>query len=122
MADKYKFIDLLDELIELLETMTTHLMKNEMDKYEENISGLSRLLKMCFPQIIISYSDPALRSVAEDATYWSGQLGRIIETISADDKFAKIDVLYQETRVNLISYREMIKDTAICEELIEETE
>ena len=104
----------LQDLIDLLEAMTQALMLNAMDEYQDRIPLLSSLMEVCFPAIIMAYSDPLLKEVSEDATYWSDQLGRIIEALNNDDKFARIDVLYQETRANLIAFLEMIKGSEIA--------
>ena len=120
MAQTYRFGDVLQELIDLLEKMTGQLMMNQMDDFKDTIPELSRLMEMSFPTIIMSYSDETLKDVAEDATYWSEQLGRIIETLNMDDKFARIDVLYQETRTNLISFLDMIRNTKLADQTVEE--
>ena len=112
------FGDKIKELIDLLEEMTGELMLNDMDGFQDHIAALSALLEICFPQIILSYSDPLLSEVAQDATYWSEQLGRLIDALNGKDKFVKIDVLYQETRANLIAYYEMIKDTPIASKTV----
>ena len=121
MISTYKYIDTLTNLADLLEKMTIELMKNQMDAYNSDVSSLSKLLMLCFPEIIISYSDPLLSDVAEDASYWSAQLERIVSTLNQSDKFNKIDVLYQETRTNLLSYIDMIKDTPLAIKEISET-
>lgn len=120
MAGSYKFIDKLTELADVLELMTVELMKNDMEDYQKNVSVLSKLLEVCFPQIIVSYSDPLLKEVSGDAVYWSEQLGRIVESLNQNDKFNKIDVLYQETRTNLIAYIDMIKDCPLAEMQVSE--
>ena len=122
MNQTFRFGDKLHELIDLLEKMTGQLMMNQMDDYKDTIPELSKLMEMCFPKIIISYSDPLLKDVSEDAVYWSDQLGRIIETLKLDDKFARMDVLYQETRANLVAYYDMIKETEIAGWTVEEPE
>ena len=113
------FGDTLQELIKLLENMTGQLMLNDMDRFQEQIPEMSGILETCFPTIIISYSDPLLAEVASDANYWSGQLGRIIESLNQNDKFVRIDTLYQETRTNLMAYYDMIKDTPIAKQVLE---
>ena len=114
MEQNNLFGDKLQELIGLLEEMTGELMMNDMEAYQDHIPALSGLLENCFPQIILSYSDPLLADVAQDATYWSGRLGRIIDALNGQDEFGRIDVLYQETRSNLLAYYEMIKDLPIA--------
>ncbi len=115
MEQTNRFGDKLQELADLLEEMTGYMMLNAMDDYQEKIPTLSALLETCFPKIIISYSEPALSEVASDATYWSEQLGRLVEVLNKDDKFARIDALYHESRTNLIAYLDMIKDTPIAD-------
>ncbi len=112
------FGEKLGDMIDLLEAMTQALMLNAMDEYQERIPLLSSLMEVCFPAIIMAYSDPMLKEVADDATYWSDQLGRIIEALNNDDKFAKIDVLYQETRANLVAFSEMIKGSEIAAQTV----
>ena len=119
MGETCRFGDVLQELIDLLEKMTGQLMMNQMDDFKDEITELSRLMEMSFPAIISSYADEKLKDVSADAGYWSEQLGRIIDTLNMDDKFARIDVLYQETRANLIGYYEMIKDLPLADQMIE---
>lgn len=122
MAEHYNFMDTLRELADLIELMTIQLMRNEMDDHKNNIPKLSRLMEMCFPQIIVSYSDPILSEVSGDAVYWSEQIGRIIEALNMDDKFIRIDVLYQETRTNLLAFMDMIKGTKLADAEVYEPE
>lgn len=122
MGQKYVFGEKLQELINLLEKMTSQLMMNQMDDFKDTIPELSKLMELCFPAIISSYSDVRLKDVSADARYWSDQLGRIIDTLNMDDKFARIDVLYHETRENLITYYNMIQKTTIPSEMIEDLE
>lgn len=119
MVEKYRFGDKLQELIDLLEKMTGDLMMNHMDDFKDTIPELSKLMEICFPAIIASYSDVRLKDVSSDARYWSDQLARIIDALNMDDKFAKIDVLYHETRANLITYHDMIQVTTLPDEMIE---
>ena len=119
MEQGKNFGEALQELINLLEEMTGNLMLNDMNAFQDQIPELSGLLETCFPRIIISYSDPLLAEVASDATYWSGQLGQIIEALNQNDKFVRIDTLYQETRANLIAYYDMIRDTPIAKQTLE---
>lgn len=119
MGQKYVFGDKVEELIDLLEDMTGQLMRNDMDGFEANIPELSVLLEICIPQIIITYSDPSLKELASDATYWSNQLGRIIEALNQKDKFVRMDVLYQETRTNLLGFNKMIKGTYLADVMVE---
>ncbi len=119
MGEKYRFADKLQELIDLLEKMTGQLMMNQMDDFKDTIPELSKLMEICFPAIISSYSNVQLKDVSEDARYWSDQLGRIIEALNMDDKFNRIDVLYHETRANLITYYDMIQSTTLPSEMIE---
>jgi len=109
----YNFGVKLQELIDKLELMTGQLMANQMDAFSDSLSDVSVLLEMVFPQIIVAYSTEELKEVAEDAMYWSSQLARILEAIDNDDKFVRMDVLYNETRTNLIAFYNMIKDTGI---------
>ncbi len=119
MGQKYVFGDKIQELIDLLEEMTVQLMRNDVDGFDANIPELSSLLEICIPQIIITYSDPSLKELASDATYWSEQLGRIIEALNQKDKFVRMDALYQETRTNLLGFNKMIKGTYLADVLVE---
>lgn len=119
MGQKYIFGDKIQELIDLLEKMTGQLMMNQMDDFKDTIPELSALMELCFPAIVSSYADESMKQVSGDALYWSDQLGRIIDTLNMDDKFTRIDVLYQETRANLIAYYNMIKGSRIAMQEVE---
>lgn len=117
---KKRFIDALIELTDIIETMTAELMKNGMENYSNCLPNFSKLMEMCFPQIVLSYFDPLLSEVSGDVEYWTNQFERILNILGEKDKFAIIDVLYHETRVNLLSFIEMIKDTPLAEVLLDE--
>lgn len=103
-----KLIEDIDRTIELINYEAQCLMKNDMSAYNDSIQDFSLLLNEIFPKIIMSYSTPELKDYAEDATYWTEQLMRIVETLADTDRFKILDVLYYETRGNLINYRNLI--------------
>ncbi len=116
--ETYRFGDLIEKLILHLEDMAANLMLNHMNDYGMQIPELYRLIGLTFPTIVESYSGAELKAVADDALYWSSQLDRILGAIDGKDKFVKLDVLYQETRTNLIGYYEMIRNTKIADQTI----
>lgn len=112
-SQREDFFTELQILIDLLESMTSAMLTNLMSVYNRMLPELSDMLTYCMPLIISSYSRPELKEVAGDALYWSDQLGRIIDTLEEQDIFKIADVLYNETRENLIQYRRMIMDMEI---------
>lgn len=111
--EKQSFKTAVSDLICILEKMVKYLLENEMSEYNDSIRDLSKLLSETIPVIISSYSRPELKEVASDAVYWSNQLAKIVEVMESKDRFKILDVLYYETRNNLISYKEMIQDLEI---------
>lgn len=69
------------------------------------VEGISEIL----PQIVASYQQEKLAEVREDQQYWMNQLQRILDALESEDYFLQIDVLYNETLVNLELYASMIK-------------
>lgn len=112
-SKEYSFSENLKNLIGLLRLLTVHLLNNEMARFNGAMQELSELLGVIFPLIISSYTKPQLQDVAADALYWSEQLGKIVGVLEEEDRFKIIDVLYYETRENLMNYQRMITERGI---------
>lgn len=113
-AEQQSFIEGLNALISLLQVLTLDLLKNQMKHYNGLMKELSDLIGRLFPIIITSYSRAELRDYAEDALYWSNQLKTIIEVLESKDHFKIADVLYYETRENLIIYKNLLEERRIA--------
>lgn len=103
----------MDELIEKIEEAVSYLLQSENVKYEELAQQLVDAMMAIFPAIIISYNDPRMSDLKEDAAYWPGQLERIIAALEKGDLFEVTDVLYNETRPNLIEIRDVLKERGV---------
>ena len=112
-SEEYSFSENLKNLTGLLRLLTAYLLNNEMAQFNEAMKELSELIGVIFPIIISSYTKPKLQDVAGDALYWSEQLGKIVSVLEEEDRFKIIDVLYYETRENLINYERMITERGI---------
>lgn len=110
---EYSFSENLKNLIGLLRLLTEYLLNNEMRQFNETMKELSELLSFVFPLIISSYAKPELKDVAGDVLYWSEQLGKIVCVLEEEDRFQIIDILYYETRENLINYQRLIEERGI---------
>lgn len=98
----------LNELISKIETVISHLLQAEYDEYANAVSDLVNSMIQNFPIIIAYYYNPLMSEYAEDATYWPGQLERIVNTINSGDELAVCDVLYNETYPNLLELKDIL--------------
>ena len=79
-------------------------------EYAVAADDLANSLIAYLPNIVSFYLDPRMSDHAEDATYWPGQVDRILKAFENGDDLATADVLYNETRANLIELRDILKD------------
>ncbi len=103
----------MDELIAKIEETVRKLISYDMEGYASCAQELSDMMMAVFPVIISSYADPRMSNVAEDAKYWPGQLERVLKAFEDGDDFATADILYNETRVNLIELRGILTEKGI---------
>lgn len=90
------------------------LLTRDKEKLANNLMPeITGLLSEVIPAIVMSYELETLKYMQEDMEYWLNQLTRITEAIRGKDAFLKIDVLYFETRENLILYMDMIDEMGI---------
>lgn len=100
----------IDELIALIEKYTRLLLSNESVEPLKVLVGLSDKINVVFPALIASYEREELKDYQEEQSYWISQLGRITDSLSGSDRFLAIDVLYQETRANLLEYQSRFRE------------
>lgn len=99
--------------IALLEQYAILLMRDKEKLASHLMPEITGLLAEIIPAIVMSYELEELKHMQEDMEYWLNQLSRITEAIQGKDTFLKIDVLYFETRENLILYKDMIDEMGI---------
>ena len=97
-----------DELINSIEKTVSELLQYDRANYSADAQALANTLVAAIPVVINCYNDPGLSDIREDALYWPGQLERIIGALKGGDWFAVADVLYNETRPNLIELRDVM--------------
>ena len=90
------------ELIDKIEESVSKLLAYDTKGFGESAQELVNMMMLILPAIINYYNDPKMVDVREDALYWPGQMERIIKTLENDDSIEIIDVLYNETRPNLL--------------------
>ena len=95
----------MDELIKKIEVTAVCLLKYDMDKYPAMAQELVNMMIAVFPVIINLYSDPRMIDVKDEAMYWPSQLERIVGAINGGDHFEVVDVIFSETRANLIELK-----------------
>lgn len=100
-------------LINLLNTIAIGVIEGDYHTYDQNLGDFAQMMMVTFPRIIEAYSLPEFSNIAADATYWSNQLERILTVLQQRDQFLFVDVVYFETRQNLIHFSEMIEDMEI---------
>ncbi len=98
----------MNELIDKIEICASELLAYETKSFGAHAQEFVNAMMALLPSIINCYNDPQMSDVREDALYWPGQLERIIKTLEDDDSFELIDVLYNETRANLVELRDML--------------
>lgn len=103
----------MDEIINNIEVVISHLLQAKYDEYSVEISQLINSMMQKFPMIISYYYDPLMNEYVSDATYWPGQLERIIKVVESGDEFAISDVLFNETRPNLMELKSILIEKGI---------
>ena len=98
----------MNELIDKIEVSVSQLLRYDTKGFGESAQDVVNTMMTILPAIINCYNDPRMSDVKEDALYWPGQLERIIKVLENDDSFEIADVLYNETRPNLIEFRNML--------------
>lgn len=98
----------IDDLINLIETVTKAILDNDLDVYNDSANLLYEKLWIVFPYIIQSYSQPEMSEYAMDAYFWPKQLERILTGFNDKDIFGIVDILYYETRSSLLKYKSII--------------
>lgn len=99
----------IQDLIHLLNTITIGVAEGDYRTYDQNLADFAQQMIITFPRIIDVYSLPEFSNIASDATYWSSQLERLLMVLQQRDQFQFVDVLYFETRQNLLLFCEMIE-------------
>ena len=103
----------MDELIIKIKNTVTALLHYDMDVYYVSTQELVDMMILVFPAIIDCYNSPKLSDLREDATYWPGQLERVIKALHGVDHFEVVDVLYNETYANLVELRDILMQRGI---------
>ena len=98
----------MNELIDKIEESVSHLLRYDTTRFGESAQAVVNALMNILPAIISCYNDPKMSDVKEDALYWPGQVERIIKVLETDDCFEIADVLYNETRPNLMELKNII--------------
>lgn len=103
----------MNQIIDKIEMTVSLLLKSELDAFDEQLSELVNMMMRDFPVIISYYYNPLMSEYASDASYWPAQLERILNVINSGDFFAISDVLFNETRPNLIELQSVLKEKGI---------
>ena len=103
----------MDELISKIEDVVLKLIMYDNEGYAVSAQELATELMTVLPDIIGYYADPKMAEHASDAKYWPAQLERILQALSAGDDLATFDVLYNETRANLIELKGILRGKGI---------
>lgn len=100
----------MEKMIIMIEETVSALFRYDMKQYATLAQELVNMMLTLFPAVIKCYNDPRMADLSGDATYWPGQLQRIIDSLGSGDYFEVTDVLYNETRPNLIELTNHLKN------------
>lgn len=100
--------DKIDELVEQIEQISRLCLSNETTDLKKVLAYIYNNIADTFPAIIKSYDLPELSEYVEERGYWASQIQRITDACSGEDRFLVVDVIYQETRANLVEYRDRL--------------
>jgi len=103
----------LQELNELILKILNDLFKCEMVSYTEGAQLLVNKLMEITPSIISLYFDPRMQEYASDATYWPGEIGKLIDALGKGNDFDTVDILYHELYKKLDELTKTIKKKGI---------
>lgn len=103
----------MDELINRIEETVSALLIYDMESYAERAQSLAEKAIETFPVITDIYADPRMSDHAEDAAYWPAQLERIVAALNKGDDLSTADILYNETRANLIELKGILEEKGI---------
>lgn len=103
----------IDILIKVIDSYTLILLGRDKIELINLLAALSDNLKKVFPGIVESYERKELAERKEEQEYWVGQLERITTALSGEDRFLAIDILYYETKANLLEYVQMIEEKGL---------
>lgn len=96
------------DLIQTIDRFMEVILIGSAELKDEYMKKFSGQMTEIFPQIVRCYMKPEFADVKEDMQYWTSQLARILEVLEQDDLFLTMDVLYHETRENLVLFQKMI--------------
>ncbi len=103
----------MNKLISKIEYVVERLLLYEQTEYAKAAEELVNMMISEFPVIISYYAVPEMSDYAKDAEYWPGQLERVLNALNAGDDLATADILYCETRANLIELRDILKEKGL---------
>lgn len=103
----------MNELIELIEKTSYALIDNDTRTFADSASALNMKLWDVFPIIIGSYANPLMKDISQEALFWPAQMEKIINVLLEKDYFKIVDVLYYETRTQLLRYQNIIKERGL---------
>ncbi len=103
----------MDEMITKIEETVSKLLSYDQPAYAGSAEELANMMMSQLPTVISYYMDPRMSDHAEDATYWPGQLQRILDAFEKGDDFATADILFNETRANLIELKGILKSKGL---------
>ncbi len=105
----------MDELISKIERVVEMIIGYDQKDYSVASEDLIDSLVSSFTKIISYYTAPQMAEYAEDAAYWPSQLERILSAFNNGDDLALVDVLYSETRANLLELKDILMTKGIIE-------
>ncbi len=103
----------MDEMIKKIDDVVEKLLKYDHIAYMNAARELINDMIAFFPTVISYYADPRMSNHIEEAGYWPKQLERIIAAVNEGDDLSTADILYNETRANLMELQSILCEKGI---------
>lgn len=101
-------------LVYLLERFAQSVMADAEVQSKSIIIEITELLSEVYPSIITLYDHPKMVERADEKVYWLNQLKRTNDVLAGEDSMAQMDVLYFETRSNLLEIMDVAAEKGIA--------
>lgn len=104
MEQEIRAVDQLRSALMLLEEYAKPLISEDETKIAIILPHLVQVMNIIFPLVIRDYEQPVFADRQEEISAWVELLGKITETLEGRDTFAKVDIIYEVLRPNLIEH------------------
>lgn len=109
VSEVYVQVDVILNLLEIAEKI---LVSGMILTNDELMQVIGKPVLNIFPDIVDTYDHLQVEDKKEQMDFWCGQMNRVIDALSGNDRFFLLDVLLYETRESLLQYKRQVE---ICQ-------